>query len=515
MVRKVELNCRNGWAADLWEPAPDGEGQPVDPADAPFAALAEGGAALAELERLPPLTAEVGATETTSTLGVDVLVDQSPSPRSASSGSADVGRDDAEERPDHRELIIRARDINRIRQANRTRPTLAPIGVPDGDRPAPPDTGSTDAGRAIEPDWFRPITVAAPGTEPGDRTSGQAIGRDEPVSADREALAARLASLVPVPPVPSTELRTDLLGFGANRAEAESRFETVPPVDPTFTLPFRDRGEATPLRAGFGGDDPFDAPVVADRRGSFEPEEPSQPAQMSSSAMAGGTSPEDQARSLPGPAGDDRERGRRWSRDRRATHREMPDVAPAPDASPQLAAPSASRPTSDESGTDWPVAVGPIVRAEPERDLSRDQELRPAITRDPALVGAAEEEVTIGEASLSFASSAEPALVDDPTYLPGVLRCCRTCRDFRPAEGGERGWCTNRWAFQHRRMVHDDEMPCWGAVGSWWVPHDDVWLDEWDVDHVHPTPLVETMLAKLASVTSAPAAPRLRRRGRT
>jgi hypothetical protein len=104
------------------------------------------------------------------------------------------------------------------------------------------------------------------------------------------------------------------------------------------------------------------------------------------------------------------------------------------------------------------------------------------------------------------------ALVDDPSYLPDVPRCCRTCRDFRPAEGGERGWCNNVWAFQHRRMVHGDEMPCWGVVGSWWVPRDEVWLDELDVDHGHQTPLIDAMLARRSAIATAP---RLRRRGRS
>jgi hypothetical protein len=79
---------------------------------------------------------------------------------------------------------------------------------------------------------------------------------------------------------------------------------------------------------------------------------------------------------------------------------------------------------------------------------------------------------------------------------PGVPRMCQTCRDFRPAESGQRGWCTNRFAFSHRRMVDADELPCASPIGAWWLPHDEVWLATADAqDHSQPTPLVDGLLA--------------------
>jgi hypothetical protein len=88
---------------------------------------------------------------------------------------------------------------------------------------------------------------------------------------------------------------------------------------------------------------------------------------------------------------------------------------------------------------------------------------------------------------------------------PAVPRMCRTCRDFRPADSGARGWCTNKWAFSHRRMVDADELPCETSVGCWWLPHDDVWLVTADVSaHGQPTPLVDHWLAhKVGSATTA------------
>jgi hypothetical protein len=79
---------------------------------------------------------------------------------------------------------------------------------------------------------------------------------------------------------------------------------------------------------------------------------------------------------------------------------------------------------------------------------------------------------------------------------PDLPRVCRTCRDFRPSEGGERGWCANEWAFKHPRMVHgNDEMPCESTLGSWWLPVDDVWLRLGDVSsHGQPTARLDRLV---------------------
>lgn len=79
---------------------------------------------------------------------------------------------------------------------------------------------------------------------------------------------------------------------------------------------------------------------------------------------------------------------------------------------------------------------------------------------------------------------------------PGVPRICRTCRDYRPAEGGDRGWCANEWAFTARQMVHpDDPAPCESSAGSWWLPTDDLCLADADVStHGQPTPHLDRWL---------------------
>lgn len=95
-----------------------------------------------------------------------------------------------------------------------------------------------------------------------------------------------------------------------------------------------------------------------------------------------------------------------------------------------------------------------------------------------------------------------PAGRDEPIELgvkvwSGLPRICRTCRDFRPAEGGGRGWCANEWAFTHRRVVDPAEaMPCETTLGSWWLPVDEVWLAAADVsEHGQPTPILDAVEA--------------------
>jgi len=83
-------------------------------------------------------------------------------------------------------------------------------------------------------------------------------------------------------------------------------------------------------------------------------------------------------------------------------------------------------------------------------------------------------------------------------YRADLPRVCRTCRDYRPAAEGQRGWCANSWAFTHRRLVlEDDPAPCQSAIGDWWLPVDDVWLVAADVSsHGRATPLLDRLTGK-------------------
>lgn len=74
-------------------------------------------------------------------------------------------------------------------------------------------------------------------------------------------------------------------------------------------------------------------------------------------------------------------------------------------------------------------------------------------------------------------------------------RCCGTCKDFRPASDERRGWCTNQWAFKHRRMVDANDRPCETSIGHWWVAADFAWQGELDMSSFsRSTPLMDKFL---------------------
>lgn len=80
---------------------------------------------------------------------------------------------------------------------------------------------------------------------------------------------------------------------------------------------------------------------------------------------------------------------------------------------------------------------------------------------------------------------------------PELPRMCQTCRDFRPSESGERGWCTNDWAFTHRQMVNAESLPCQSSIGCWWLPNDASWLPALDPsERKAPTPRIDRLVAQ-------------------
>jgi hypothetical protein len=80
---------------------------------------------------------------------------------------------------------------------------------------------------------------------------------------------------------------------------------------------------------------------------------------------------------------------------------------------------------------------------------------------------------------------------------PDIPRDCATCRSYRQSEQGERGWCTNNWAFTHRQMVNATDLACQSTIGCWWLPADEeVWLTEDEPDR-GATPRVDRLIAHL------------------
>jgi len=78
---------------------------------------------------------------------------------------------------------------------------------------------------------------------------------------------------------------------------------------------------------------------------------------------------------------------------------------------------------------------------------------------------------------------------------PDIPRACRSCRSFQSADGGVRGWCTNEWAFTHRRMVNEDDLACDCTIGCWWLPDDRYWHGEPEISWALATPLIDTFIA--------------------
>jgi hypothetical protein len=85
--------------------------------------------------------------------------------------------------------------------------------------------------------------------------------------------------------------------------------------------------------------------------------------------------------------------------------------------------------------------------------------------------------------------------IDRVEFVRAIPRCCRTCREFRPVDDGDRGWCASLYAFRERTMVKSDELACRSSIGVWWLPHDDTWLEHADTSHhARPTPLLDDLL---------------------
>lgn len=103
---------------------------------------------------------------------------------------------------------------------------------------------------------------------------------------------------------------------------------------------------------------------------------------------------------------------------------------------------------------------------------------------------------SLGETEAPAAARPVIALLPAGAVAPGVPRICRTCRDFRPVDGGDGGWCANEWAFAARRVVQpDDAAPCESSIGSWWLPTDELCLTDADVSsHGQPTPALDRWL---------------------
>jgi hypothetical protein len=94
------------------------------------------------------------------------------------------------------------------------------------------------------------------------------------------------------------------------------------------------------------------------------------------------------------------------------------------------------------------------------------------------------------------ATKSDPPLDMTIMISPEIPRKCATCRSFRAAENGSRGWCTNKWAFAHRPLVDSEDLACEATIGCWWLPQDIEWNREKFIAEISaPTPRSDRLIA--------------------
>ncbi|MER3436331.1 MAG: hypothetical protein C4346_01150 [Chloroflexota bacterium] len=313
-------------------------------------------------------------------------------------------------------------------------------------------------------------------SRPHESPTAQAAGARSSERADPGATTrARTDGAGVVPPVRIDELPRPYPTM-TTFPEDEERFSTVPKPEDGIELPRRPAQERPKvLRTSDVESDEAHLPVS---RAGIEPARAGQAAPKEAGTPIGG-----RASPLAPPLW---RHARRVERFRAA--RDGESGAPADFESSQIQV----EPTkSDPAGTP-PLQMNEMEYREAPRERSGERV-------DPVYED-------VGESEL-------PDLL--PRVAPELPRICRTCRDFRPTEGGERGWCTNPWAFSHRRMVDADELPCLTSIGCWWLPNDDIWLEKADISaHGQPTPLVDQWLGSRSGTNAGAQVANQRRRGR-
>ena len=99
---------------------------------------------------------------------------------------------------------------------------------------------------------------------------------------------------------------------------------------------------------------------------------------------------------------------------------------------------------------------------------------------------------------LIAAAEIEPPLDMRIMISPEIPRKCATCRSFRAAENGTRGWCTNKWAFAHRPLVDSEDLACDSTIGCWWLPETSAWDPDGFLAKLRvPTPRADALIASL------------------
>lgn len=527
MVRKNEIGCSQGWKKDLWELRTAGH-DPASPPPAPGSGSpALGADVAATVMRVTPLD-EHHDTNASAGGDEDVVVGQQPimrgfdRPRSIPTGGDEQSR--ALSR-DAGEAIRRAHEVFRedaARQPRREELT-APLtngerADPDGMRPTSNGTGvASDPGirsedEALEatsedegePAGMRNVSDSDGAPAELDATSNSELDQPRGSASQLAARpsrwqvsASRTAEVdSPLDPVtrPTEGNDTSLYGSGLTMSSDEEPFLALESREKrTREQPASLARHRWPPRNA--GDAALFPSRVSDRDKEDESSRPVSSPLASSAHENGAGAGETNAA---GVGAQRREWHERWKTNSLLTGQDNRSTL-VMDVQEDATRLSHRIADHDEIGSDHHDSDPAAVDPENER-----------VANDSAPVTASSIErterlETAGEVSgdLLTTSSSEDADQSTPDsrhaedQFSGVPRVCMTCRDFRPAESGERGWCTNDWAFSHRTMVEADSRPCQSTIGSWWLPHEILWLGGIDVQrHGHPTPLIDTYLGE-------------------
>lgn len=535
MVRKNELACVHGWKKDFWQPRDDADGTVEPPTADSLKARPTSAEIAAALMHVCPLDDGDIKSTPVSLDREDVVVGQQPIIRgfdrrrsdaaAIQAHAEDVSRDPGEAiRRAHE--VFREQSVRQPRRASVTAPHAGdelqrsreakPLTAPDqkndvkppgqeatgeaGSPPPSPDSAAVGTAPSTDGSLDAPerFTDVAPTTDANDDHAPATAARplrwtlDKRLDVDLEGasnvevLPGDVEPLPPIAPAPETLAPSDGIRHSAVESR-ENRSLTQPASLARHRWPPRNSGDAGLFPARV-------TDRVLDRqRVSAVATEP----RITSSDVAK-KAPESELSGHPR-----REWHERWQSDSlfhtRAIDHAMPDDES--DDRPLLS----HRIHIDEETPESPREDHRQERSRQPRatpDLAAPAETRLATPMD----GDPTERPSLDQAE-STARQPSPAAFSaqdggpDRSWLNDQLdqvpRVCLTCRDFRPAESGTRGWCTNDWAFSHRTMVEADSRPCQTTIGSWWLPHEAIWLDPVDVQgHGHPTPLLDTYLGE-------------------
>lgn len=469
MVRRNELACRDEWAHDLWMAVEDGKGAvegAVPESVGPLTARREPAATEGEIAALlKAQTAPVdrGGNEQRHE---DVVVGETLVIAESERDWAWQREDAAASRVgDTRAAIIKARETYR------------------------------DRARSAAPGRFEERAPLSSRGAEADTTLGAS---EEPDGATGEPTVPE-AAVAPAPPDPSLRRTRPAVVFDG--------FDDVPSVVPGFEIPNVERRPDGAERPAKPSEDDSPPALAADSDGGAAAAPAAEPPVSLASVRR-------HADSADVGAGPPRRRTERRPlepslvpvRVERRSGASTPYRTPADDAVPDLDLTVERREdaTALIQGRRGPFRHDPPpvpVREVAERwgAFAEDEDLAPddtAVTVDASAASAAYlplEDVVVP----TRRSEEEPPLDLTIRVAPDLPRTCRMCRDYRPAEGGARGWCANEWAFTHRRVVDPDErMPCETSLGSWWLPVDAIWLASTDVSsHGQPTPILDAVVA--------------------